>query len=93
MNIDAFINILTVSITAGIISTQAIQYFKDNLKINNSIIFAIISFLIGSLFAFTFTSFNIKEILWCGFVSIIGAEALYKSFEGKFGLQSSRKKE
>lgn len=93
MNIDEFIDILTVSITAGIISTQAIQYLKDNLKVNNSIVFAIISFFVGSLFAFTFTSFNIKEILWCGFVSIIGVEALYKSFEGKFGLRSSTKKE
>ena len=91
MNLDMFLNILTVSITAGIISTQTIQYVKDNLSINNSIVYIMISFKIGSLFALTFTSFNTLEILWCGFVSVIGSESLYKAFEGKFGLKAAKK--
>lgn len=93
MNIDIFMNILTVAITSGIISTQTIQYIKDNFKINNNLIFSLVSFIIGVLFSITFSNFNIKESLWCGFVSIIGAESLYKIFKGKFGLESSTKKE
>lgn len=91
MNLDSFFSILTIAITAGIISTQAIQFIKDKLKINNSYIFALSSFIIGFLFSISFTNLNIVESLWCGFVSIIGAENLYKSFEGSFGLKSSKK--
>ena len=91
MNIDTelILNILSISITSGIISTQLIQYIKDNLKINNTILFSIISFLVGTLFAISFSGLNLVESLWCGFVSIIGSENLYKIFKGHFGLKSS----
>lgn len=91
MNIEMLLNILSIAITASIINTQTIQYIKDNLKINNSFIFALISFIIGTIFSITFAEFNIKEALWCGFISVIGAENLYRIFKGKFGLNSSTK--
>ena len=91
MNTEILLNILYIAIAASIISTQTIQYIKDNLKINNSFLFALISFIIGTLFSITFAKFSIQEALWCGFVSVIGAENLYKIFKGKFGLNSSTK--
>ena len=65
MNIDTelILNILSISITSGIISTQLIQYIKDNLKINNTILFSIISFLVGTLFAISFSGLNLVESL------------------------------
>ncbi|MEG2322435.1 MAG: hypothetical protein RSB71_03020 [Bacilli bacterium] len=92
MNFEQLMNILSVSIISGIINTQAIQYIKINFNIKNNIIYVLVSFFIGALFAFSFTSFNLIEILWCGLISIIGAEALYKALEGKFGLVSKSKK-
>ena len=71
MNIDTelILNILSISITSGIISTQLIQYIKDNLKINNTILFSIISFLVGTLFAISFSGLNLVESLWCDLIT------------------------
>ena len=49
--------------------------------------YAISEFIIGFLFAIPFTDLGIINSLWCGFVSIIGAEALYNSLKGKLGLK------
>ncbi len=88
MNIDLFMNIITSSITSGFIATQAIQFLKTKFNIVNNLIYTIIEFVVGFLFALSFTDLNIINSLWCGFVSIIGAEALYNSLKGKLGLKS-----
>lgn len=87
MNIDLFMSIITSSITSGFIATQAIQFLKSKFNIINNLVFAIIEFIIGFLFGISFTDLGIINSLWCGFISIIGAEALYNSLKGKLGLK------
>ena len=89
MNLNILTDILTTSSLASLIATQTIQYIKDNFKINNCFIFIIIEFSVGTLFSLSFTDLGLVNSLWCGFIVIIGAEALYKIFKGKLGLKSS----
>ena len=89
MNLNTLIDILTTSSLASLIVTQTIQYIKDNFKINNCFVFVILEFIIGILFALSFTNLGLVNSLWCGFIVIIGAESLYKIFKGKLGLKSS----
>lgn len=89
MNIDLFMSIITSSLTSGFIATQAIQFLKTKFNIKNNLIFAILEFVIGFLFALSFTTLGLVNSLWCGFVSIIGAEALYNTLKGKLGLKPS----
>ena len=89
MNLNTLIDILTTSSLASLIVTQTIQYIKDNFKINNCFVFVILEFIIGILFALSFTNLGLVNYLWCGFIVIIGAESLYKIFKGKLGLKSS----
>ncbi len=88
MNVDLFMSIITSSITSGFIATQAIQFLKTKFNVTNNLIYAIIEFFVGFLFALSFTNLGIINSLWCGFISIIGAEALYNSLKGKLGLKS-----
>lgn len=87
MNIDLFMSIITSSITSGFIATQAIQFLKSKFNVTNNLIYSIIEFLVGFLFSLSFTNLGIINSLWCGFISIIGAEALYNSLKGKLGLK------
>ena len=89
MNLNTLIDILTTSSLASLIVTQTIQYIKDNFKINNCFVFVILEFIIGTLFALSFTNLGLVNSLWCGFIVIIGAESLYKIIKGKLGLKSS----
>ena len=89
MNLKLLTDILSTASLASLIATQAIQYIKDNFKINNCFIFILLEFIIGTLFSLSFTNLGIINSLWCGFIVIIGAEALYKIFKGKLGLKSS----
>lgn len=89
MNLNTLIDMLTTSSLASLIVTQTIQYIKDNFKINNCFVFVILEFIIGTLFALSFTNLGLVNSLWCGFIVIIGAESLYKIFKGKLGLKSS----
>ena len=90
MDWNVLTDILSTASLASLIATQTIQYLKDNFKIVNHYIFVIVNFIIGFLFSISFTSLSIINSLWCGFVVIIGAEALYKIFKGKLGLKSSQ---
>ena len=89
MNINILMNILSTASLASLIATQTIQYIKDNFKIVNHFVFIVVNFMIGFLFSISFTNLSIVNSLWCGFVVIIGAVALYKIFKGKLGLKSS----
>lgn len=89
MNLNILTDILATSSLASLIATQAIQYIKDNFKINNCLIFIVLEFIIGTLFSLSFTNLGLVNSLWCGFIVIIGAETLYKIFKGKLGLKSS----
>lgn len=90
MNLELLAQILAVAVASGIICTQATQFIKE-LGLMNKCIFRvasiIFSFGMGYCFAYSFTNLTIEYRLWIAVLSIIGAEAIYKSFEGKFGLK------
>lgn len=52
MNLNILTDILATSSLASLIATQAIQYIKDNFKINNCLIFIVLEFIIGTLFLY-----------------------------------------
>lgn len=82
---------ISVSIVASIISTATIQKVKDTFKFShlvNAIISLLISYIIGFLYSISFYSSKIMYALWIGLYSTIGAEGLYKTFKGYFGLNS-----
>ena len=39
--------------------------------------------IVGTLFALSFSEINLKNALWVGLVSFIGADTIYKLFEEK----------
>ena len=90
MDLELLAQILGVAVASGIICTQATQFIKE-LGLMNKCIFRvasiIFSFGMGYCFAYSFTNLTIEYRLWIAVLSIIGAEAIYKSFEGKFGLK------
>lgn len=91
MNYSLFMGILMCAIVGSAIASQTIQYIKEHFKWKNCFLFGIVSFIIGFLCAFTFGSFSWQFSLWCGFLSVIGADSIYKSLEGKLGYTSYSK--
>lgn len=90
MDLELLAQILSVAVASGIICTQATQFVKESgltNKILLRIVSAIFSFAIGFLFGHSFTNLTMEYCLWVAGLSVIGAEAIYKSFEGKFGLK------
>lgn len=90
MDLELLAQILSVAVASGIICTQATQFIKESgitNKIALRIVSAILSFGIGFLFGHSFTNLTMEYCLWIAGLSVIGAEAIYKSFEGKFGLK------
>lgn len=85
------IELISVSLIASVISSQAIQKIKEifNLgSIFNKIMSLFISFGIGFCYSYSFYSNSWLYALWIGLFTMIGAERLYKSFNGRFGLES-----
>lgn len=90
MDLELLAQILSVAVASGVICTQATQFIKESgltNKIALRIVSAIFSFSIGFLFGHSFTNLTMEYCLWVAGLSVIGAEAIYKSFEGKFGLK------
>lgn len=91
MDGNLFINMLHVSIIASIISSQMIQKIKHIFKLSstfNKFLSLIISLTIGYVYSFCFYSSNIVYDIWIGLFTAIGAEGMYKTFKGSFGLES-----
>ena len=94
MNNVIVFELMYVSLITSIVSSQVIQIIKETLKlcsIFNKIIALIVSYGIGFCYAYSFYSNNWLYALWIGLFTMIGAERLYKSFQGKFGLESITK--
>lgn len=90
MDLELLAQILSVAVASGVICTQTTQFIKESgltNKIALRIVSAIFSFAIGFLFGHSFTNLSAEYCFWVGGLSVIGAEAIYKSFEGKFGLK------
>lgn len=88
MNLQSFWNILFAAVVSTTVSSQAVQYIKEHFKFKNCCAFGICSLVIGFFFCLAFCNGTILESLWCGFLSVVGADQLYKSLEGKYGFKS-----
>ena len=51
-----------------------------------------LNIIIGILFCNTFTKVTFPNSLWVGFLSFIGADSIYKKFEGKLSSHSELRK-
>ena len=92
VNKELFLDILSVSVVSSIISSQAIQKIKETFNFGvtfNKIISIFLSFGIGFCYSLSFYTANILYAVWIGIFTLIGAEGLYKTFKGYFGLTSS----
>ncbi len=78
-------NVLIIGIASGIVTSSLVQKIKENLKRKKWLIFIsfVVSMVIGTLFALTFSSANFIDALWAGLFSFIGADMLYQMFEDK----------
>lgn len=96
MNNELVLNMIYVSIIASFISSQAIQKIKEvfnKSSMFNKIISLFLSFTIGVVYSLSFYNSNIIYALWVGLFTLIGAQGLYKTFKGYFGLESIQNKE
>ena len=92
---NAFYNMLQIAIITSIISSQFIQKLKMVMKSSNTvnhIMSGIISFIIGYLYTKSFYKYGTLYDIWIGFFTLIGAEGMYKTFKGFFGLESASNK-
>lgn len=92
MNKELLFDMLYISALASIISSQLIQKVKQTFNFGskfNKILSIIISFIVGICYALSFYTSNLSYAIWIGLFTLIGAEGLYKAFNGYFGLKSS----
>lgn len=90
MKIDIVMELLLVSASASIISTQLIQKVKETInscKICTQIISIIISLAIGFIYSYTFYTTDIIYSIWVGIFTLIGSDSFYKVFRDKYNLK------
>ena len=95
MDGNLFIDMLHISIIGSIISSQIIQKIKHIMKLStrfNKFISSLISFITGFTYSLCFYSSNKIYAIWIGLFTLIGAEGMYKTFKGSFGLASLNNK-
>lgn len=87
LELDLIKNVLMVAMASSVITTSLVQKIKESFTFKKSnrlvIVSFIVSMLVGTLFALSFSDSNLVNALWVGLVSFIGADALYKAFEDK----------
>ena len=87
LDLDLIKNVLIVAIASSIITTAFVQKIKESISFKKSnrivIVSFVISMIVGTLFAMCFSKMTFVYCLWSGFVSFIGADAIYKMFEDK----------
>ena len=85
MNLEIIKQILIVGIAASVISTATIQKIKEQLKSKKWLFLVsfVISIGIGITFALSFTELSKNNSIWVGFITWLGADVIYKSFEDK----------
>ena len=81
------LDLLVISITFSIVLMALIQKFKVLSFINKSwqvwFLNLIFSFLIGIPFAMTFYNITLKDSLWGGFFSFVGASGIYQALKNQ----------
>lgn len=81
------LDVLMISVTFSFILMTLIQKFKTLPCINKSwhawILNMVFSFLLGIPFALTFYSSNLKDSIWVGIFSFIGAPSIYTALKNQ----------
>ena len=78
-------NILIVAIASGCVTTLTVQKIKEQITKKQwlFIISFLVSMIIGTLFAKSFSDANWLYCVWGGFFTWINASLLYSAFEDK----------
>lgn len=90
VNSKLLLDMIYVSVIASIISSQAIQKIKTTFnfgRVFNGIMAIFLSVAIGVWYALSFYTSSLLYAAWIGLFTLIGAEGLYKTFKGFFGLE------
>lgn len=85
LDYELLMQLVVVAIMLSCITTAFIQMTKGMFKTSKYIVLYsfIINMLLSIPFCKSFSSANLLQSLWVGLFSFIGADALYKSLEGK----------
>lgn len=87
LDLELIKNVLMVAVASSVITTAFVQKIKEAITFKKSsrlvIVSFVVSMVVGTLFAMTFSDVELVNALWVGFVSFIGADTLYKMFEDK----------
>ena len=77
--------VLISALASSIITTACVQKVKENLKSKKylTLISFGISMIIGTLFSHCFSNLSLVNNLWSGFITFLGADLIYNSFEDK----------
>ena len=85
MNLELLKQVLMIAIASGCVTTLAVQKIKEQLKSKKwlFIISFLISMIIGTLFAKSFSDANWEYSAWAGLFTWLDANILYLAFEDK----------
>lgn len=85
LNDELIKSVLVVALSSSVVSSAIIQKVKECLNSKKHLcgLGFIISMIIGTFFALTFSTCNIIEALWVGIISWVGAGTIYQTFEDK----------
>lgn len=85
LNDELIKSVLIVALSSSVVSSAVIQKVKEclNNKKHLCVFSFIISLIIGTFFAVTFSSCSLMEAIWVGLISWVGAGTLYATFEDK----------
>lgn len=85
MNVDLIKELLIIAISLSVITMAFIQKTKGIFKTSKFIELysAIVNIVFAIVFCLSFTEVSILNSIWVGLFSFIGADTLYKAFEGK----------
>lgn len=77
--------VLISALASSIITTACVQKVKENMKSKKylTLISFGISMIIGTLFSYCFSDLSLVNNLWSGFITFLGADLIYNSFEDK----------
>ncbi len=85
MDIELLRNLLIIAIMLAVVTTAFVQKTKVLFKTSNFI--ELYSFVVNVAFSvafcLSFTDVSIINSLWVGLFAFLGADTLYKTFEGK----------
>lgn len=85
INFEYIKNLLFISLFLSTITCTFIQKTKSLFNSSKYLIIYsfIVNIIISIIFCLTFTKISIINSLWVGLFSFLGADSIYKTFEGK----------